>query len=133
MKTVEERAKDSLGTSHPAIYARVAELLESRGATGDRMIDAGCGVGNLRPYLIGRFKNYIGTDVIRHAGFPADVEFRKVDLDSGRMDIPDGSADAVVSVETIEHLENPRAFVRELVRISRPGGWIVITTPNQLS
>ena len=38
-----------------------------------------------------------------------------------------------ISVETIEHLENPRAFVRELVRITQPGGWIVVTTPNQRS
>jgi hypothetical protein len=37
------------------------------------------------------------------------------------------------AVEVIEHLENPRAFVRELTRIVRPGGWVVITTPNQLS
>jgi 2-polyprenyl-3-methyl-5-hydroxy-6-metoxy-1,4-benzoquinol methylase len=133
MKTVEERAKDSRGTSHPAIYAGVTKLLESRGVTGDLIVDVGCGVGCLRPYVIRRFTNYIGTDVIRHPGLPEEVEFRKVDLDSGRMEIPDGAADAVASVETIEHLENPRAFVRELVRISRPGGWIVITTPNQLS
>jgi hypothetical protein len=38
-----------------------------------------------------------------------------------------------VAVETIEHLENPRAFVRELTRLARPGGWVVVTTPNQLS
>ena len=37
------------------------------------------------------------------------------------------------SVEGIEHLENPRAFMRELVRVTKPGGWVVVTTPNQLS
>jgi 2-polyprenyl-3-methyl-5-hydroxy-6-metoxy-1,4-benzoquinol methylase len=47
--------------------------------------------------------------------------------------LPDAAADVVVSVETIEHLENPRAFIRELVRLVKPGGWILITTPNQLS
>ena len=36
-------------------------------------------------------------------------------------------------METIEHLENPWAFVRALVRIAVPGGWVVVTTPNQLS
>ena len=39
----------------------------------------------------------------------------------------------MVSVETIEHLENPRAFLRELVRVCSSGGLIVVTTPNQLS
>jgi 2-polyprenyl-3-methyl-5-hydroxy-6-metoxy-1,4-benzoquinol methylase len=47
--------------------------------------------------------------------------------------LPDACANAVISVETIEHLENPRAFMRELVRLAVPGGWIIVTTPNQLS
>src|SRR5205823_1363747 len=47
--------------------------------------------------------------------------------------LPDETADVVAAVETIEHLENPRAFMRELVRLVKPGGWVVVTTPNQLS
>ena len=47
--------------------------------------------------------------------------------------MPDGFADVVCAVETIEHLENPRAFMRELVRLTKPGGWVIVTTPNQLS
>jgi SAM-dependent methyltransferase len=56
-----------------------------------------------------------------------------VDLDTGRAPYPDAFADVVAAVETIEHLENPRAFARELTRLARPGGWVVVTTPNQLS
>ena len=47
--------------------------------------------------------------------------------------MPDNYAEVVCSIETIEHLENPRNFMRELVRITAPGGTIVVTTPNQLS
>jgi len=47
--------------------------------------------------------------------------------------LPDRFADIGCSVETIEHLENPRAFVRELVRLVKPNGLVIITTPNQLS
>jgi len=39
----------------------------------------------------------------------------------------------LLAVETIEHLENPWAFMRALVRLARPGGWVIVTTPNQLS
>ncbi len=35
--------------------------------------------------------------------------------------------------DSTEHLENPRAFMRELVRLTKPGGWVIVTTPNQLS
>ena len=47
--------------------------------------------------------------------------------------LPDGWADVVTALEVIEHLENPRAFCRELARVAKPGGWVVVTTPNQLS
>lgn len=40
------------------------------------------------------------------------------------------SCDAVVSLETIEHLPDPIAFVRELKRVLRGGGELLITTPN---
>jgi len=39
----------------------------------------------------------------------------------------------VAAVEVIEHLENPRDFLRKLVRLAKPRGWIIVTTPNQLS
>ncbi len=76
---------------------------------------------------------YEGVDVLSYDTFPKHLAFHKIDLDSGRADLPDAYADFVVAVETIEHLENPLAFMRELVRLCRPGGWVVVTTPNQLS
>jgi SAM-dependent methyltransferase len=46
---------------------------------------------------------------------------------------PDSSFDAVFCVEGIEHLENRYAFLREACRVLRPGGALVLTTPNILS
>lgn len=54
-------------------------------------------------------------------------------MDAGHAPLSDKSVDVVASVETIEHLENPRAFMRELVRLVKPNGWVIVTTPNQLS
>jgi 2-polyprenyl-3-methyl-5-hydroxy-6-metoxy-1,4-benzoquinol methylase len=79
------------------------------------------------------FSRCIGVDAVRYGGLPDDVEFQPADLDAVPLPLAAASADVVTAVETIEHLENPRAFCRELHRIVRPGGWIVITTPNQLS
>lgn len=130
---VVERARQSLGMSDAAIYAMVARALNGRYAGGGMIVDVGCGAGNLRPFVRERFSHYIGVDVIRYEGFPPDAEFKQVDLDTGRAPLPDNSADVVAAVETIEHLENPRAFMRELVRLAKPSGWVVVTTPNQLS
>lgn len=130
---VEERARLSLGISDAAIYAMVARALQGRYAGGGMIVDVGCGAGNLWPFVHERFTRYVGVDVLRYEGFPPDAEFTQVDLETGRAPVPDHSADVVAAVETIEHLENPRAFMRELVRLAKPGGWVVVTTPNQLS
>jgi SAM-dependent methyltransferase len=82
----------------------------------------------LRPLVA----SYLGCDLVHYDGFPPEAQFRQADL-NGRFPFEDALADLVVSVETIEHLENPRHFVRELTRIARPGGTIILTTPNQLS
>lgn len=129
---LEARARQSLGTSDDAIYRTVADLLDSRGAAG-LLADVGCGTGNLWRALAPRFTRGIGIDAVRYEGLPAGVEFRGADLDRDPLPLADGDADVVAAVETIEHLENPRAFCRELARVARPGGWVVVTTPNQLS
>jgi len=131
--SLEVRARQSLGSSSEAIYKMVARALAERCIKGELIVDVGCGTGNLRPFVSQYFEGYIGVDTIRYEGFPSDAEFRQVDLDTGRVPLPENSADVVISVETIEHLENPRAFMRELVRLAKPDGWVVVTTPNQLS
>ncbi len=129
---VELRARQSLGSSEHAIYQALANALRRRGASGV-LADIGCGAGHLWRELQPLFSRCIGVDAVRYAGLPADIEFQQADLDRVPLPLPDASADAVIAVETIEHLENPRAFCRELHRVVRPGGWIVVTTPNQLS
>ena len=71
-------------------------------------------------------------DAVRYPGLPADVHFAAANLD-GTLPLEDASVDTAAAIEVIEHLDNPRAFVRELARVTKPGGWIVLTTPNQLS
>lgn len=97
------------------------------------LIDVGCGTGGLWHVLSKYFSGYVGADAVKYAGFPEILSFCKTELNAGRINLPDSAGDVVASVETIEHLENPRALVRELVRLAKPGGWVIITTPNQLS
>ncbi len=129
---VDARARQSLGRGHERIHALVASLLEARGASGT-IVDAGCGTGDLWRATHGRFARYIGVDAVRYPDLPPDVSFARADLDRDPLPVADASADAVAAIEVVEHLENPRAFVRELARVAKPGGWVVVTTPNQLS
>ncbi|HXT64675.1 MAG TPA: class I SAM-dependent methyltransferase, partial [Pyrinomonadaceae bacterium] len=130
---VEARARQTLGISDPAIYQMVADLIKGRNLTGNVLVDVGCGEGQLWPHVRERFGKYVGVDCIRYDDFPASGEFHLANLDTGQKDLPDNYADVVVAVETIEHLENPWAFMRELVRVAKPGASVIVTTPNQLS
>lgn len=128
---VEARARLSRGSSHDRITRAVADAIISAGGSGV-LADIGCGTGALWSLLRGPFFRCIGVDAVRYPGLPDDVEFHAADLDAG-LPLDDSSVDAAVAVEVIEHLENPRAFVRSLARIVRPGGWVAVSTPNQLS
>lgn len=130
---LESRARQSQGTSAAAIYRRVAEVIRGKHQGGGLLLDVGCGTGNLWSYLRGQFERYAGADAVHYDGFPSDATFFSLDLDGQRLHLADNTAEMVAAVETIEHLENPRAFMRELVRVAKPGGWLVVTTPNQLS
>jgi 2-polyprenyl-3-methyl-5-hydroxy-6-metoxy-1,4-benzoquinol methylase len=129
---LESRALRTLGASGEAIYQAAVDALRQRSARGS-VADVGCGTGRLRALLDGIATSYVGVDAVRHEGFPEAAPLLLADLDRQPIPLADQSSDVVVSLETIEHLENPRAFCRELARIARPGGWLVVSTPNQRS
>lgn len=130
---LDARARATRGASSDAIYQMVAAALDVRHVRGGTLVDVGCGRGDLRRFLGNRFDRYVGLDAVRYDALPDDVAFHAVDLDAVDWPVDEGQADTVAAVETIEHLENPWAFMRALVRLVRPGGWVVVTTPNQLS
>ena len=127
------RALQSDGDSEPAVHGLIARVVESLNLRGDLLIDVGCGRGKLWPRLRARFAKCIGVDAVRYPGLPPDIELCETQLDSCAIALPGEVADAVVCSETIEHVENPRALMRELSRLAKPGAWLIVTTPNQLS
>ena len=131
--STERRAWLSGGTSADPIYAMVRRALVDRSVESGALLDIGCGHGRLLSYVRDRVTRYAGADVVRYPEFPSEAEFIRIDLDTGRVPLDAAAVDIVAAVETIEHLENPRAFMREVTRLCRPGGWMIVTTPNQLS
>lgn len=99
------------------------------------LLDVGCGNGNFAARMNGCGWSVRGTDfdpgaareAARTHGFPVDVG----DLQS--LAYPDGAMDAVTARHVIEHIRHPRMFLQECWRILKPGGRLVLVTPNVAS
>ncbi|MGD2063708.1 MAG: class I SAM-dependent methyltransferase [Nitrospirota bacterium] len=103
--------------------------------SGKCVVDLGCGCGQLLISLADRFEHRIGLDISsRRLEESADGridgwEFRKADLNA-EFPLEDGSMDAVVANQVIEHITDSVRFAQEIHRVLRSGGRCVITTPN---
>lgn len=103
----------------------------------DRILEVGYGSGVLMPHLKGLCRELHGIDIHPHASEVEDVLRRhnvEARLVSGSVvDLPyeDASFDRVVIVSAIEYVDDIEAACRELVRVLRPGGAVVLVTPGQ--
>ena len=96
------------------------------------ILDAPCGEGVLASMLLGKGIKVHGVDIEPTAASCLGHAFKIADLNE-KLSLPDKSFDVVVSVEGIEHLENPHLFLREVNRVLKNGGTLILTTPNIVS
>lgn len=96
-----------------------------------KVVDIGGGAGAFARRLL-KYTNNVHVVDHEPPADPGPLKYLSMNL-NGDWPIADGSYDAAVALEVIEHVENPRHFMRQIFRIVRPGGVALITTPNQLS
>jgi SAM-dependent methyltransferase len=119
------------------LHTQIVKIVESRVRTPARILDYGCGAGALSQRLADDGYDVVGVD-IDQASFEASTPFEQLDLNSARDTARferrnAGQFDLVLAVEVIEHVENPWEFVRGLRKLVRPGGYILVSTPNVTS
>ena len=99
----------------------------ARGRSGLRLIDCGCGVGQNLP-LLEPYGRAIGFDLMAGGVTAARTTGRSiVRADVTRIPFPAGLFDIVTSFDVMQCLPDDRAALREMARITRPGGTVVLT------
>jgi SAM-dependent methyltransferase len=96
-----------------------------------RIMEDGCGVGMYMQHLLPLGGTVIGLDF----DFERVAESHALGLDvinaaGEHLPYPDGHFDLVMSNEVIEHVQNDRLAVEEMVRVLKPGGRLVLFCPN---
>jgi SAM-dependent methyltransferase len=92
-----------------------------------RILDAGCGTGSNLPVLVDRGA-VVGVDAgAAPLAFAAAVPRARARLEA--LPFADVQFDLVTALDILEHLDDDVAGARELARVVRPGGWLVVFVP----
>lgn len=112
---------------------------------GERVLDLGCGAGRHAFEMYRRGADVIAFDqdaeelagvrdlfvAMREAGeVPAGAEADVKEGDALALPFADGEFDRVVAAEILEHVPDDLTAIRELVRVTRPGGTVALTVPR---
>jgi SAM-dependent methyltransferase len=101
-------------------------------SAGSRILDAPCGDGSLAATLRGTGYDAYGIDINGSGLDQLGPAYHDVNLNA-RLPFADESFEAVLSIEGIEHLENRASYLRELNRVLKHNGLLILTTPNIVS
>jgi SAM-dependent methyltransferase len=107
-----------------ALGAFVERALREQIRAGALVVDLGCGEQPWRPLIESLGARYLGADVGQNAS--GSVAVRCL---ADRVPLRPQSADLVLCTEVLEHVPNPGHALREVHRILRPGGAVIVTTP----
>lgn len=116
--------------THEKVLSVIADRFANSAKDRIQACDVPCGAGALSQRLAETGVQVTAVDIAPADVFVFDPAKRVLHDCNQGLPFADGSLDLVVSIEGIEHLENPSQFLRECFRVAKSGGLIILTTPN---
>lgn len=111
---------------------RQEKYLSYIGSNGKKVVELGCGASYF-PQMASKFNKSFGVDYAKGTIERMAIEFPNVQYihaDATKTPFTNEFFDVVVSGEVIEHIENTEDLVKEMVRICKPGGKMILSTPH---
>ena len=122
---------------HQQVFEAVIEISKSKNIKKEdiKILDIACGNGAFSKRMYDDGYTVECCDVTDEGfKFKDKFKFTKIDINSEEFinfcETNEEKYDIIVSMETIEHLENPWRFIRGLKKLCKKGGYLVLTTPN---
>jgi 2-polyprenyl-3-methyl-5-hydroxy-6-metoxy-1,4-benzoquinol methylase len=120
------------GLKHCTFERRI-QLIHGLGISGGRLLDVGCACGFFLETALAHGFDATGVEFSSEAIALArsDIRTRIVQGDVNALALKDAKEfDVIVAFDIIEHTRDPLKFLQELRDLLRPGGWIVLSTPD---
>lgn len=115
------------------MHAQAIALFRRYVPAGGSVLDAGAGAGAFSRRLADCGYAVTALDLDSGEWGPKDIPFIRLNIESGISNCLRTTFDAVCCLEVIEHVENPWSLLRELYALTKPGGKLILSTPNTTS
>jgi len=117
---------------------RVVMNFIERRAPFQQVLDFGCGSGVLLPFIAKYSQRVLGLDVdllayslmSKRLNFPSSIEVRNVNQNP-LSSLPAASFDLITALDVLEHVDDLASTLRDLMRLLKPGGWLVVSGPTE--
>lgn len=98
---------------------------------GDKLLDVGCGRGDFSKGFKDLGLEVFGLDIGKsQSEMLKDIEVRYINIENDRFPFNDETFDIIFSKSAIEHLRSLDNFIKENYRVLKPGGTVIVMTPD---